>query len=170
MSPAPEHRHVVVTGAMGVGKTTTAEALARRLARPRRDSDDDIEALFGVSGAELAARVGVDELHRLESAVLLGALADERPSIIAAAGWVVEDPRCREALARRATAVVLDAPAEALAARISTGDHRRPMDRSELESLLARREPLFDAVADLRLDATSPTPDLVTAILDHLGQ
>ena len=169
MPPDAHHPHLVVTGAMGVGKTTTARALATRLGYRRRDSDADIETLFGATAADLAGRAGVDELHRVESAVLLGALADDRPSVIAAAAWVVEDPRCREALARRATVIVLDAPTETVIARARTGGHRRPIDRSELEALLSRRAPLFDHVADLRFDATSGPADLVDAIVDRLG-
>lgn len=168
MPAAGDRPHLVLTGPMGVGKTTTGRALADRLGRPFRDSDADIGALFEATGADLAARFGVDELHRVEAAVLLGALADNRPTVIAAAGWVVEDPRCREAMARRATVVMLDAPGEVVIDRIATGDHRRAIDKAELDRLSARRAPLFDEVADLRLDAVAPTPELVTAVVECL--
>ena len=76
---------------MGVGKSTTADALGTRLDMPVRDSDRDLERLFGATGAEIAAEHGIDRLHELESAVLIGTLGDTRPTIVAAAGWVVED-------------------------------------------------------------------------------
>ena len=160
----PPGPHLVITGLMGVGKSTTAQAVAARRGLPTRDSDQDILALFGRTGAELVAEVGVDELHRIESAVLLGALADPTPTVISAAAWVVEDQACVEAMARRATVVVLSAPLEELSSRVITGDHRRTIDPAEWSALASRREPLFDAVADLRLETTSPTDQLAEAI------
>lgn len=158
--------HVVITGPMGVGKSTVADGLAAALERAHRDSDRDLEVLFGRSGAQLAVEAGIDELHRLESSVLLGALVQDRPLVISAAAWVVEDERCREAMDRRARTVVLTAPVDELLARIPTGDHRRAMDRSELEALMDRRRSAFEAVADLTLEATVSPADLVTQILD----
>jgi len=165
---AVDRPHIVVTGLMGVGKSTTARALAESLELPHRDSDDDLQQLFAASGAELARRHGVDELHRLEAAVLLGALAATNPAVISAAAWVVEDPRCRDALARRATVIVLEAPLDVVAARIATGHHRRPMDRAELERLATQRAPLFETVADLSVDATDDPQVVVSKIVEKL--
>ncbi len=158
--------HVVVTGPMAVGKSTTAAAVAEELGWPLRDSDADIEALFGVTGGAIATERSVAELHRLEAAVLLGALAAERPSVIAAAASVVDDPLCLDALARRALVVVLDATVDELMARIPTGGHRRTMTRGEVEDLVTRRGASFAAVADVTLDASKPTSELVSAIGD----
>lgn len=171
MGPAPARvpthlpPHVVVTGPMGVGKSTTAGALADSLGWPWSDSDADIEALLGVSGGEIAAERGVPELHRLEAAVLLGALAADGPSVIAAAASVVGDRVCRDALARRALVVVLEATVDELVTRIATGDHRRAMARDEVAALVARRAARLGEVADVTLDASSPTSELVASIL-----
>jgi shikimate kinase len=160
--------HLVITGLMGVGKSTVATAVSRALGRAVRDSDVDIETLFGRTGRAIAADEGVDELHRLESAVLLGALASDQPLVISAAAWVVEDVRCREALARRARVVVLKAPTDEVLRRIAAGDHRRAMDRRELEALAVRRRPLFDLVADTTVDAVGPVEDVAAEILRFL--
>ena len=159
--------HVVITGLMGAGKSTAAAAVAIALGRPVRDSDVDLHALFGRSGAELAAEHGVDELHRLEAAVLLGALAGDEPTVISAAGWVVEDPGCRRALARTAVTVVLSVPVDELVRRIRTGSHRRPVDRSELAGQAAHRGVLFDEVADVVIDAATAPDEVVRQVLDH---
>lgn len=161
--------HITITGLMGVGKSTTARVLAESLQLPHRDSDDDLQRLFAVPGAELARSHGVDELHRLEAAVLLGALAADTPTVVSAAASVVEDPRCRDALARRATVIVLDAPLDVVSARIATGRHRRPMDRTELGRLAAQRAPLFAAVADIAVDATRDPAVIVAGIVDELS-
>lgn len=159
---------VVITGPMGAGKSTVATAVAEALGIPHRDSDHDLEALTGKPGVELAAAHSVAELHRLEASVLLGALADDRPTVVSAAASVVEDAWCRTALAARATTVVLTAPVDELIRRAATGAHRRPMAADELTALMARRQPLFDAVADLTVDAREPADDVAAAILAHL--
>ncbi|GGI07057.1 shikimate kinase [Egicoccus halophilus] len=163
-------RHVVLVGMMGAGKTTTGVALAARLDRPLRDGDVDLEARTGHTGAEIAAADGIDHLHHLEEEVLLDALADERPAVVAAAGWVVEAPRCREALADRATVVWLDVPVGELVSRMATGAHRRPLDPDAADALLARRQRCFAEAADLRLDARAPVDELVASVLDALDE
>lgn len=150
---------------MGVGKSTTAEAVGIEAELPVYDSDLDIETLFASTGGELATEHGIDELHRIESGVLLGRLAATQPSVISAAAWTVEDPRCREAMARRARVVVLQASTDVIVQRMATGAHRRVMSRGELTSLIERRTPLFETVADQILDATTPTSQLVTQVL-----
>lgn len=162
---SPGRPHLVVVGLMGVGKSTTAEAVAQAAGVAVYDSDVDIDTLFAQTGGDLATEHGIDELHRIESAVLLGRLVSDEPSVISAAAWIVEDQRCCQALARRARVVVLNAPIDEILRRMATGAHRRSMDQAELTTLAARRAPLFSAVADLELDATKSTAELVTEIL-----
>ncbi len=156
--------HLVVTGMMGVGKTTTATLVARRLGLPMRDSDRDVERLTGRTGAELADAGRVDDLHRLEEAVLLGALAIDTTTVIAAAGWVVESPLCREALERRARVVLLRLPVGGLHERIAAGDHRRRIPSDELRAIDDRRRAWFAAVADLTVDAARPPDEIADLI------
>lgn len=156
--------HVVVTGSMGVGKSTVGRAVADSLGWTYVDSDDDIERLLGVTGREFALEEGVPELHRVESAVLLGALAAEGPSVITAAASVVEDGLVRRALTLRAFVVRLHAPIEVVLERQAAGGHRRPMDVRELQRLEDRRKKSFEEVADLTLDASAAVVELVEAI------
>ena len=169
LPPSLAERHLVVLGLMGVGKSTTATALASALDRPCFDSDEDIQELFGQTGGAIAWAVGVDALHDIESAMLLGRLASSTPSVISAAAWIVEEPRCCDLLRDRATVVVLDAPLDEIARRALTGGHRRTMDRAELDALAARRRPMFDAVVDIAADATQPTDAIVATITAELS-
>lgn len=148
--------HIVVLGLMGAGKSTVAEALSAHLKQPWRDSDADIETLTGRTGREIAAAadLGVDRLHDLEEAVLLGALARVEPSVISAAGAVVESALCRMALPRRATVIWLRASADVLRQRMAAGHHRRAYAPGELEALIVRRTPMFESVATVTLDAS----------------
>jgi shikimate kinase len=158
--------HLALVGFMGVGKTTTGNVLAGRLGWPLRDSDVDLRERTGMSGAEIAARHGVDTLHRLEEEVLLDALASPSRTVITAAGSAVASERCRQGLTERATVVWLDAPVDDVVARMAGNNHRRPIARREAEALLARRRDHLAAVSDLRLDTREPTAALVDRILE----
>jgi beta-glucosidase len=160
--------HVVVLGMMGAGKTTLGQLLAERLGRPMLDSDDQVVARTGWTGAQLAARDGVEALHELEQQALLDALGDPVPAVIAAAASVVDSPACREALTRAATVIWLDTPVDDLVARMPTGRHRRPLDATETEALLASRVRWFAELADVRLDVPAPAPELVDQLLPQL--
>jgi shikimate kinase len=163
--------HVVLLGSMGVGKSTIGAGLAARLGRPLRDSDADLAATRGLRGRELAAREGVEALHRWEIGHLRRALSSAEPAVIAAAASVIDDPGCRAALGG-AYVVWLRAPAPTLAARLSPGDHRRPLTapggptgaRDVVEAVAAveaRRAPRYRAVADLVVDTSGATPEEV---------
>ena len=157
--------HVVITGLIAAGKSTVAERLARRLERVHLDSDDQIEALTGHDGGDIAEAEGVEALHSLEERVLLGSLSFPDPVVISAAASTVESPRCRDALARRAFVVWLDISAEEAHRRAGSAAHRRPIDLDDLVELARRRHPLFTDVANLRLCAVRSTDELVEAVL-----
>jgi shikimate kinase/catechol 2,3-dioxygenase-like lactoylglutathione lyase family enzyme len=165
-------RHLVVVGPMAVGKTTVATALAGRLGRPLRDSDDDLAAERGTTGRDLAAAEGVAALHRWEADHLLGALAGPTPAVVAPAASTVDDPACRAALEPHVV-VVLTAPAEVLAARMAPDDGRRslgPDTEAAVADLDERRAAAFRAVADVEIDTGTRTPaETVDAVADALA-
>jgi shikimate kinase len=172
-SGSADPRHVVVVGSMAVGKSTVGRALAARLGRPFRDSDDDLEATRGLTGRALAGREGVEALHRWEAEHLLTALAETRPAVVAAAASVVDNPACLAAL-QEPFVVWLRAPAAVLAQRMADGapadDHRRPLgDSTAVAELEARRAGRFDAVADLTIDTVAggkaTSPDAIVAMI-----
>src|ERR687891_2140376 len=168
--------HIVIVGAMAVGKSTVGRLLAARLHRPFRDSDDDLAATRGVTGRELAEREGVEALHRWEAEHLLRTLGDPQPMVVAAAASVVDDAACLAAL-RGQFVVWLRAPAPVLARRRAPegnrDDHRRRLAGTDAEQLAAGRADRFAAVADLPLDTvtdgTTRSPDeIVTTIVTAL--
>jgi shikimate kinase len=155
---------------MAVGKSTVGRALADRLGRPFRDSDDDLFETRGLTGRALARREGVEALHRWEAGHLLRALAGTQPAVVAAAASVVDDEACLAAL-REPFVALLRAPAGVLAQRVAAGagsDHRRPLgDVGAVAELEARRSHRFSGVADLTIDTvtdgTATSPDAIVA-------
>lgn len=161
-------RPLVITGLMGVGKSSTGRELATRLGCGYADSDSEIEALTSNTGAEIAAAYGVEVLHRIEAAVLLAALVHPEPHVITAAASVVEDEVVRDALRQHAVVVRLTLPVEDVLERQKSGDHRRGMNLDELAAIAQRREPLFASVQDLEVDVSAPLDVVVATVLDHL--
>jgi shikimate kinase len=155
---------------MGVGKTTLGLALADALGAAYSDSDDDIGRLFGTSGATVAERHGVDQLHAIEAGLLYGALARPERTVITAAASVVEREPVRQAVANRARLVWVTADLDETLHRQQNGHHRRPMSREELARLTERRQPFFEAMADVVI-ATDRNPDvLVQHVLESFQE
>ncbi|WP_225878489.1 shikimate kinase [Spongiactinospora rosea] len=173
MTPPPsDATPIVVVGLMGSGKTTVSKLLAERLHRRMRDSDPDMRRRYGATAAEMAERLGPAVLHEREWEHLRESLADDPPSVIAAAASTLDRPEAPGAL-EPALVVWLDAPDEVLAERMASGAHR-PHFEADLRAMLAkqraRRGPVLAQVADLTFDVAARKPEEVVAgVLDALG-
>lgn len=162
-------RHVVVIGAMGVGKTTVGRLLAPALGRRFHDSDEILEARTGETAAEIAAREGVERLHEIELEVFLEMCRADPPAVIAPASSVVDDEKGRQAMAENIT-VWLTAPEDVIAHRRALGDHRRSIDPSARAALRASRTPRLEAVSDIEVETGSAKPeDVVRDVMLRLG-
>jgi len=166
--PAPVPiRVVLLVGMMGAGKTSVGRATARLLGWPYLDNDDQIRRLAGVAPPEVASRLGVEELHRLERAALEAALEHPGPLVASAAGSVVDDVAWRQRHGPEVLVVWLRARPETLLARVGAGASRRAEARSATwtTSTLARREPALAALADLVIDVDDRSVDRCAAVL-----
>jgi shikimate kinase len=147
-------RHVVLVGLMGVGKSTVGRRLAKELERPFADVDEQVELAAGRAIPAIFRHDGEEAFRRLEAEVLAGLVARPSPLVIAAGGGVVTRAENRAALAGRTVVVWLRGSAGFLARR--TDPTHRPLLAGDAEATLARllaeREPLYRAVADLEVD------------------
>ena len=161
--------HVVLLGLMGTGKTVVGEALAAHLALPFSDNDRAIMDATGLTAREIGELRGVGVLHGLESEHLLRAVGSPAPSVIGAAASVVEDERCRTALAGEAVLPIwLRARAETLAERFHNEAHRPLVSDSPLvffRDQIAVRSPLYAALGLAVVDVDGCTVSEVMARL-----
>jgi shikimate kinase len=162
--------HIVITGAMGVGKTTLGRLLAVELGVGFFDSDEVLEERTGEVGFAIAAREGVEQLHGLELEVFLDTCRHPTTAVIASAASVVDHEAGREALANNFT-VWLTAPDDVLVERRALGEHRRVIDVSEQLELDQTRAPLLAQVSSVALDTAAGTPaELVTELIGRLPE
>ena len=162
---------VVLVGVPGSGKTTVGQLLAERLGVGFRDTDQDVERTEGRSVPDIFVEDGEPYFRSLERAAVATALA-EHDGVLALGGGAVLDEGTR--------ALLVEQPTVWLQVGASAGAHRGGLDvprpvllgnvRSRMVALLNERSPLYDAVARLRVDTETRTPDdVVDAIVEGLG-
>ena len=145
-------QHLLLVGMMGVGKTTVARVVADRLHRRVFDSDAIIEARTGRTVREIFAEDGEAAFRQMETDVLLEALGQEDPVVIAGAGGVVLSDVNRAAMkASGARVIWLCADPSTLVDRVKAGGHRPLLDEDPagtLQRMFREREALYREVAD----------------------
>jgi shikimate kinase len=167
--PGMTHRHLVLVGLPGAGKSSVGRVVAGRLERPFVDLDVEIEARGGKSVAELFAEGGEEGFRRLEHAAT-AALVGTAPAVIApGGGWMTRGDTV--ALLRpHALLVYLRVSPEVALRRLGPGVARRPLlaganAAAALRSLEAVRDPLY-STADLVIDTeTLDLQDVVESLV-----
>ncbi|MCO6510555.1 MAG: AAA family ATPase [Aridibacter famidurans] len=86
---------IVLTGFMGVGKSTVARHLARLTGKRQVDLDDEIERRRAVSIPEIVKNGGIERFRQIETEVLGEVLASPKAAIISLGGgaWITEANR-----------------------------------------------------------------------------
>lgn len=162
--------HLYLVGYRGSGKTTLAKRLSEQLGLPWFDSDIEVEKSEGVTIREIFDKHGETGFRDREVAAI-ERLSQQPASIIALGGGAILRPKNRQTIQRTGACVWLNAQPQELAKRIH-GDvltaQRRPAltglsSFDEIVSLLARREPLYQEVSQLKVE-TDQDP------LDNIAQ
>ena len=124
---------------MAAGKTTVAQALARRLGWRAEDVDLLIEARERRTVAEIFARDGEPYFRSIERQVIYS-LLPHRHAVVATGGGTFMDPENRAAINADGMSVWIDVPFEVLLDRIPA-DGRRPLANDRVQMATAVREP-----------------------------
>ena len=140
-------RHLVLVGFMGAGKSTVGAEVARRLGRPFRDVDRDLESVHGPIG-ELFEREGEAAFREVEARFVSEARANREPSVIAVGGGAVEIPGLLDG--EDALVVLLEVDVETAWARVRGSGRPLARDEPELRRRFELRTPLYEQVADRR--------------------
>ncbi len=174
-------KSVVLVGMMGAGKTAVGTVLARKLAVPFLDSDEEITLAAGRSIAEIFERDG-EAFFRAREAEVIARLLRGAPCILSTGGGAFLAAGNRALIHDLGLSVWLKVDLEILWQRVRH-KNTRPLLRTEnpretLAQLLHRRLPSY-AQADISVDgAADITPDemadrVIAAVLarsDVLGE
>jgi shikimate kinase len=159
---------VVLVGAPGSGKTSVGTLLAERLDLSFRDTDADVEALTGMTIAELFVEKGEEYFRDLEAETVRAAL-DSCDGVLSLGGGAVIRDETRAALGRHRVAY-LDVDLHEAAKRVGM-NVARPLllgnVRGRLGKLLDERRPLYESVATMTITTVGRTPE---EIAEELGQ
>src|SRR5579884_3679394 len=140
-------RSIVLTGMMGVGKSSIGRRLAARLGLPFVDADTEIEKAAGMSIADIFARHGEADFRSGEARVI-ARLLEGGPQVLSTGGGAVVNPTTRAGIKAKGVSVWLAADADVLLRRISKRREERPMLQTDdpagaLRDLLRAREPYY---------------------------
>jgi shikimate kinase len=167
-------RSIVLIGMMGAGKSSVGRCLQRRTGLECFDTDELVAAEFGLSIREIFATHGEERFRDGESDVLRKLFLPQ-PIIVVTGGGII---LCREnvdLIKRLGTVVWLTADEATLFERASRRSERpllqTPNPRAMFSELLRKREPLYAAAADLKVDTSSLTHDeIADEILSRLEE
>jgi shikimate kinase len=153
--------HVFLIGFMGSGKSTVGRMLARSLGWPFCDLDRDIERRDGRTVVEIFAQDGEPRFRQLEHEEL-ASLVGAPDTVVACGGGVVVDDRNRPLLKSLGSVVYLRVSAQEALARVGSTEGRPllagPDPLGTATTLLALRERLYEAVADIVVETSGLTP------------
>ncbi len=150
---------VTLIGYRACGKTYLARHLSRRLRWAWCDIDAEVERRGGCTIAELFAAQGEEAFREQESAALVEVLGRRESLVVATGGGCVLRDGNRDLLRRHGGLIVyLAADRALLRDRLGRDRGRRPALSgqdvvAEIDEHLDRREPLYQDLADLVVDA-----------------
>lgn len=157
-------RRLVLTGFMGVGKSTIGALLARRLGWTFLDLDTHIEERTGFTIPELFQRKGEPAFRRLESTALASALRLPE-TVLALGGGAPESLTNRLLLEQTPGTVVLflDAPFPVLFDRCMLQNVDRPVfaNPTAAQARFTQRQPLYRRLARHTVSTADQTPEAV---------
>ena len=146
--------NIILVGPMGVGKTTIGSHLARKLKYDFVDSDTEIEKRTGAS-ISLIFDIEGEEGFRKREAQMISELTERRHIVLSTGGGSVLVETSRQNIRSRGFVVYLKASVDILYQRLKKSRNRPLMETEDklkvIEDLLAEREPLYLAVADITI-------------------
>jgi shikimate kinase len=160
--------NIIFTGYRCTGKTSAGRRLAALLGRDFYDADELIIRRAGRSIEQIVAEGGWPAFRELERAVI-AELSGKDHCVIAPGGGAILDERNVEHLKIKGFFVWLVADSATIAQRLNkdqTGGAPRPSltgkpVATEIQEILAQREPIYRRIADLVVDTSHRTVEEV---------
>ena len=156
MAGSAANLRLFLVGPMGSGKSTVGRHLADLLDCPFIDSDAEIESRAGADIPWIFDVEGESGFRRRETTVLKD-LVEHPAAVIATGGGAILAAENREMMARAGMVVFLNVSVAQQLKRTVSGEVRPLLQRGDreeiLNQLMAEREPLYRALADVIISA-----------------
>lgn len=150
--------NIALIGFMGTGKTTVSRALSMITGLKEIDVDAYIVKKAGMTISEIFEKFGEEHFRKLETEALREIVNAEGQIISCGGGAVLKDENV-ELLKKNGTIVLLTASPETIFDRVKEHTHRpilnNDMSLGHVKSLMAKREPRYQSVADIRVNVDS---------------
>ncbi len=154
--------NLILVGYRGTGKSTVARDLSSALNMPRVSLDEELVLRAGQSIPAMVTTHGWEHFRDLEQA-LIAELTLGTGRILDCGGGVVERTANISALRAAGTVFWLFATPDTIVRRISSGTERPALTSTmsfteEVETVLQRRNPLYQRLAHVRINTDHSTP------------
>jgi shikimate kinase len=141
------HRHVILIGLPGAGKSTVGRFLADTLHAAIYDIDAAVEQRAEMTISQIFESLGEDRFRELERDEALLALGSAPGVIIPGGGWAAQPGNLESARPRGVTVYLHTTPAEAVSRALPQGGRpllESPNPVGQMERLLAQRSLFYD--------------------------
>lgn len=161
-------KNIILVGFMGTGKSSAGRIVAERLGMDFIDMDDEIVRREGVTIPEIFRDRGEPAFRAIERAMVIE-LARKSNLVISTGGGIVLNPENIRDFAATGVVICLQAKPDTVLKRVEH-DTNRPLlaggDKlQKISELLAKRQPLYDAIP-LQIPTEGHTPaDSATAVV-----
>lgn len=154
----PLQGNIAIIGFMGTGKTTVSYALSKITGLKEIDVDAYIVEKAKMSISEIFEKYGEEYFRNLETESLRE-IANNKNQIISCGGGAVLKDENVDILKNSGTIVLLTATPETIFDRVKDHTHRpilnNDMSLSHVKSLMEKREPRYQSVADIKVNVDS---------------
>ncbi len=161
--------NIVLTGFMGVGKSTVGKILSKNLGMMFLDTDDEIEKRFGMTVHEIFEKHG-EEKFRQSEAALAAELSEKSGLVIATGGGMVKSEQNIKNLRRNAVVVNLFCGVDKILSNIKDTS-TRPLihgkTREQVAELIESRTAYYRN-ADIRIATDLMSPAEVADAIEKL--
>jgi shikimate kinase len=157
-------RSIVMIGMPGCGKSALGRRLAPRLELPFMDVDEEIERAAGKTIKEIFADHGEAYFRDGERRVIARLLA-AGPQVMATGGGALLNEETRASIRRSGLAIWVKADVALLVRRVTKRNSRPLFEGRDAETvvrdLMAARQPIYEAVADLAVESRDVPHDVI---------
>jgi shikimate kinase len=140
-------KNIVLTGFMGVGKTTIGKRIASKLYRDFIDADKEIEKKYNLPVSQIFATMGEQKFREIEKNMICDLCRTTRLKVISLGGGAFMNEETRQVCLSTAIVLFLDLSWDSWKNRLSMIIDSRPVlkDKSleEIEELFYRRHGVY---------------------------